>query len=99
MQARRRPGTVRRMTPLRNAAFVCCFISLPVIAQDWAKQDLEKSPRHQEWVEVKRGDRSLKVFVVHPEAKGKRTALVIIHENMGLSDWVRDVADQIADDF
>jgi carboxymethylenebutenolidase len=84
------------MTPLRTAALLCSLASLPAAAQDWAKQHLSSSPRHQEWVEVKRGDRSLKVFVVHPEAKGKTAAVVIIHENMGLTDWVRDLADQVA---
>jgi carboxymethylenebutenolidase len=85
------------MTELRTAAaLLSCLVSLPAFAQDWAKQDLEKSPRHQEWVDVKRGDRVLKVFVVHPEAKGKRPAVIVIHENMGLTDWVRDLADQVA---
>jgi carboxymethylenebutenolidase len=84
------------MTYLRTAVLLSSLVTLPAVAQDWAKQDLDKSPRHQEWVDVKRGDRVLKVFVVHPEAKGKRPAVVIIHENMGLTDWVRDLADQIA---
>src|SRR3979409_2174147 len=84
------------MTYLRTAVLVSSLVTLPAVAQDWAKQDLDKSPRHQEWVDVKRGDRVLKVFVVHPEAKGKRPAFVIIHENMGLTDWVRDLADQVA---
>jgi len=77
-------------------AFLACCLASSAFAQDCAKQDLEKSPRHQEWVEVKRGDRTLKAFVVHPEAKGKTPAVIVIHENMGLTDWVRDLADQIA---
>src|SRR5690242_17918365 len=84
------------MTPRRMLALLCALASFPAAAQDWARQELEKSPRHQEWTDVKRGDRTLKVFVVHPEAKGKTPAVVIIHENMGLTDWVRDLADQIA---
>ena len=38
-------------------------------AQDWARQSLEKSPRHQEWVEVKYGSRVVHSFVVYPERK------------------------------
>jgi carboxymethylenebutenolidase len=68
----------------------------PAGAQDWARQMLEKSPRHQEWVEVKHGDRVVHAFVVYPEVKNKATAVVVIHENMGLTDWVRSVADQLA---
>ncbi len=35
-------------------------------------------------------------FVVYPETKEKVPAVVVIHENMGLTDWVRSVADQLA---
>jgi carboxymethylenebutenolidase len=84
------------MTKARLAALACCLISLPSFAQDWARKDLEKSPRHQEWIDVASAGRTLKVFVVHPEAKGKMPAVLIIHENMGLTDWVRDLADQLA---
>jgi carboxymethylenebutenolidase len=66
-------------------------------AQDFAKQRLEKSPRHQEWVEVKHGDRSVHSFVVYPEVKEKATAVLVIHEIFGLTDWVRSVADQLAE--
>jgi carboxymethylenebutenolidase len=65
-------------------------------AQDWAKAKLEKSPRHGEWVNVKHGDREVKSFIVYPEAKEKATAVVVIHEIFGLTDWVRLVADQLA---
>ena len=83
------------MRPAPFLALACCA-SLPAFGQEWAKQDLQKSPRHQEWVDVARGGRSLKAFVVYPEAKKKTAAVVIIHENMGLTDWVRDLADQVA---
>src|SRR5262245_57828300 len=58
---------------------------------------LEKSPRHQEWVVVKSGERSVHAFVVYPEKKEKAAAVVVIHENRGLTDWVRGVADQLAE--
>lgn len=69
--------------------------SLP--AQDWAKTRLEKSPRHLEWVKVKAGEREVSCFVAYPEVKDKATAVVIIHEIFGLTDWVRGVADQLAE--
>src|SRR5438132_10731245 len=69
----------------------------PARAQDFAKQRLEKSPRHQEWVEVKHGGRSVHSFVVYPEVKDKATAVLVIHEIFGLTDWVRSVADQLAE--
>ncbi len=65
-------------------------------AQD-AKERLAKSPRHGEWVKIKQGDRQVQAFVVYPEIKDKATAVVVIHEIFGLSDWVRGVADQLAE--
>ena len=39
----------------------------PEAVQDWAKQALAKSPRHQEWVKVKNGTREVNSFVVYPQ--------------------------------
>jgi carboxymethylenebutenolidase len=66
-------------------------------AQNWAKARLEKSPRHGEWVKVRQGKRNIDSFVVYPEVKDKATAVVVIHEIYGLTDWVRSVADQLAE--
>jgi carboxymethylenebutenolidase len=73
------------------------LVAVSVSAQDWAKQRLEKSPRHQEWVKVKNGERVVEAFVVYPEVKNKATAVVVIHEIFGLTDWVRSLADQLAE--
>lgn len=73
------------------------YLSFAAAAQDWAKAQIEKSPRHHEWVQVKHGDRVVHAFVAYPEAKDKRPAVVVIHENRGLTDWVRSVADQLAE--
>jgi len=72
-------------------------LAAPASAQDWAKARLEKSPRHGEWVKVKHGDREVTSFVVYPEVKEKAPAVVVIHEIFGLTDWVRGVADQLAE--
>ena len=65
--------------------------------QDWAKQKLAKSPRHQEWVKVKNGNREVNSFVVYPENKNKATAVIVIHEIFGMSDWVQSLTDQLAE--
>jgi len=67
------------------------------VEQDWAKARADKSPRHQEWVTVKNGDRKVNSFVVYPEVKSKATAVVVIHEIFGMSDWVRSLTDQLAE--
>ncbi|HEU5413559.1 MAG TPA: dienelactone hydrolase family protein [Candidatus Angelobacter sp.] len=69
---------------------------LPASAQDWARQKLEKSPRHQEWVQIKHDNRTVSAFVVYPEAKQKASVVLVIHEIFGMTDWVRSVADQLA---
>jgi carboxymethylenebutenolidase len=66
-------------------------------AQDFAKERLEKSPRHLEWVKIKHGNREVNSFVAFPEVKEKATAVVVIHEIFGLTDWVRGVCDQLAE--
>jgi carboxymethylenebutenolidase len=65
--------------------------------QDTAKERLDKSPRHGEWVKVKHDKREVQAFLVYPEVKDKATAVVVIHEIFGLTDWVRGVADQLAE--
>jgi len=65
--------------------------------QDWAKARLAKSPRHQEWVKVKNGTREVESFVVYPEVKNKATAVIVIHEIFGMSDWVQSLTDQLAE--
>src|SRR3982750_3443759 len=66
-------------------------------AQDWARQQLEKSPRHREWVTVKHDGRSVETFVAYPESKDKRPVVLVIHEIFGMSDWVQNLADELAE--
>jgi carboxymethylenebutenolidase len=73
------------------------IIALAASAQDWAKAKLEKSSRHQEWVKVENGKRKVESFVVYPEVKDKVTAVIVIHEIFGLSDWTRAVTDEFAE--
>ncbi|MCS7015440.1 MAG: dienelactone hydrolase family protein [Gemmatales bacterium] len=76
---------------------VSLMVTVHAGAQEFARQRLEKSPRHQEWVEVKRGKRTVHCFVVYPEKKEKTPAVLVIHENRGLTDWVRLVCDELAE--
>jgi carboxymethylenebutenolidase len=40
----------------------------------------------------------VKAFVVFPERKDRTGVVIVIHENRGLNDWARAVADQLAED-
>ena len=81
----------------RLTTLVICMLAATASAQEWAKARLEKSPRHLEWVKVKHGDREISCYIAYPEVKDKATAVVVIHEIFGLSDWVRGVTDQLAE--
>src|SRR5213595_463006 len=78
-------------------ALALAFSIATASAQDWAKARLEKSSRHGEWVEFKSGERTIKAFVVYPERKEKAPVVIVIHEIFGLTDWVRGVCDQLAE--
>jgi carboxymethylenebutenolidase len=65
-------------------------------AQDWARQKLDKSPRHGEWVTIQYGDRAVETFIVYPERKDKAPVVLVVHEIFGMTDWVEDLADQLA---
>jgi carboxymethylenebutenolidase len=73
------------------------LIAHAAAAQDWAKAKVEKSPRHREWVTVKHDARSVETFVVYPESKSKTPVVLVNHEIFGMTDWVQDLADQVAE--
>ena len=72
------------------------FTASPLVAQDWAKATLEKSPRHREYVAIKHGDRTVQAFVVYPEVSQRAPVVLMIHEIFGLSDWAKEMADELA---
>ena len=63
-----------------------------------ANQRLETTPRHDEWVTIDSAGRPLHAYVVYPQSSTKSGAVVVIHENRGLTDWVRTVADRLAEE-
>ncbi|MGA3227924.1 MAG: dienelactone hydrolase family protein [Acidobacteriaceae bacterium] len=88
--------TIPRAQKFAVAAVLLFLAAVPVQAQDWAKARLEASPRHHEYVALKHGDRTVQAFVVYPEVKAKAPVIVLIHEIFGLSDWAKEMADELA---
>jgi carboxymethylenebutenolidase len=72
------------------------LVALPAVAQDWALQQLNDSSRHHEWIDVRHGDRTVRCFVAYPEVSRHVPVVILIHENRGLNDWARAMADQFA---
>jgi carboxymethylenebutenolidase len=67
-------------------------------SEETAKARLEKSPRHGEYVDVPlpSGGVPIRTWIVYPERKDRAGVVLVIHEVYGLSDWLRGVADQLA---
>ena len=76
-------------------ATVLTLLSIP--SGVWGQDRLDQSPRHQEWVTIQQGRRQIQAFVVFPEVSEAALAVVVIHENRGLNEWVRSVADRLAE--
>src|SRR5437867_9977029 len=87
------------MKPLLFAIALACVA--PSIGaeeyKDFGKERLNNSPRHSEWVDIKSGDRTIKAFVVYPERKDKAPAVLVIQEIFGLTDWLRSMCDELAE--
>src|SRR5215475_14402617 len=77
---------------LLSVALFCTSLS----AQDWAKQKLEQSTRHREWVKVQHDGRNVEAYLAYPEVKDKASVVLVIHEIFGLSDWAQLAADEFA---
>ena len=76
---------------------VALAVASSAVAQDWAKANLAKSSRHGEFVTIHEpGGRDLQAWVVYPEVKDKAPVVVMIHEIFGMSDWAREMADEVA---
>jgi carboxymethylenebutenolidase len=87
------------MTKLRRSPIALCVLAFAATispAQDWAKARLDASPRHHEYVTLKHGARSLQAFVVYPEVKEKAPVVLLVHEIFGLSDWAKEMGDELA---
>lgn len=67
-------------------------------AEDKAMAALLKSPRHGEWVDVPmgEGETPVRTWVVYPERAGVAPVVLVIHEILGLTDWIRAVSDALA---
>ena len=89
------------MLVMKHFAFALVLLAGSVFAaeevKDFGRDRLNNSPRHADWVDIKSGDRKIKGFVVYPERKDKAPAVLVVTEIFGLTDWVRSLCDQLAE--
>lgn len=98
---------MRMPNRLLLAVLICCVfcaghavaaaLTLPP-SEDAAKDRLDHSPRHGEFVTVDVQGAPVRVWAVYPERSDKAPVVIVIHEIFGLTDWIRGVADQLAAD-
>ena len=81
---------------MKNIFLLLFFLPLTLLAQDPLER-LERSPRHHEWVDIEHDGRTVKGFLVYPEVSENVPVVLVIHENRGLNDWARSMADQLAE--
>jgi len=63
-----------------------------------ANDRLAASTRRGEWVVIPAGADSVRAWVVYPERRENAAVVVAVHDNRGMSNWIRAVADQLAAD-
>ena len=62
-----------------------------------AKDQLAKSPRHAEWVDITAASGPpIKSVIVYPERSSKAPVVIVIHDISGMGDWARAIGDQLA---
>jgi carboxymethylenebutenolidase len=73
--------------------------AIPAGTDALAARALKESPRHGEWVDIKKADGSiLKSWVVYPERADKAGVVLVIHDIFGMRDMARALGDQLAQD-
>jgi carboxymethylenebutenolidase len=89
---------MKNMLPraLRFAIALSALAAPALSAQDWAKSRLNASPRHREYTTLTHDGRNVNAMVVYPEVKEKAPVVIMIHEIFGFSDWVKEMADELA---
>ena len=68
----------------------------PLGSDQWRADRLAQSPRRHEIAKITGGPRTLQAFVVHPTTKDPVPVVLMLTEDQGITNWSRDIADQIA---
>ena len=86
-------------TPVETATDLATPATGPPPSEAGAAAALAASPRLGEWVDIEHGgsDRPIATWIVRPEGSADAPVVLLIHEIFGLTDWVRAVADRLAE--
>jgi carboxymethylenebutenolidase len=68
-----------------------------LVASVWtASSTVARTKLRHEWVDVPLGNTRLRTWVEYPEGDGRAPVVVVLQHEVGLDDWMRSVADQLA---
>jgi carboxymethylenebutenolidase len=63
-----------------------------------ATTTLARSTLKKEWVDIPVGDVKVHTWVEYPDGNSKAGVVIVMQHGVGLDDWMRSVADQLASD-
>jgi carboxymethylenebutenolidase len=74
--------------------FLLWFSSLA--AQEFALKDLAISSHRMEWIKIESEESSVRSFIVYPDSLTVAPAMIIIHDEFGMTEWIKSFANQVA---
>ena len=86
-------------TPVETATELATLVPGLPPSEAGAAAALAASPRHGEWVDIELvgSDWPIATWIVRPEGSADAPVVLVLHEIFGLTDWVRAVADRLAE--
>jgi carboxymethylenebutenolidase len=91
-----RPDIKAKKTKLRRVLFGAAIVVIFVVAAFllWC---VETRP-HREYVTLTHDARAIQALVVIPQLRGKASVVVLAHEVYGLTDWAKEMTDELAEE-
>jgi len=92
-----------RRKPMNSAAGVLCYLILLLFtgsngsaAAFTSRQRAQEANPDKEIVNYDSGGENIRAFLAMPQGEGNHPAVIVIHDNQGLNDGIRQVARQLA---
>jgi carboxymethylenebutenolidase len=85
-------------TPVETATEIAIGVIDPPPSEADAADALAASPRRGEWVDIELAGSEwpITTWIVRPDGSADAPVVLVLHEIFGLTDWVRAVADRLA---
>jgi carboxymethylenebutenolidase len=91
-----RPDIKAKKAKLRRVLFAAGVVVIFVVIAVLLRR-VERRP-HREYVTLTHDARAIQALVVVPKLRGKASVVVLVHEVYGLTEWAREMADELANE-